>query len=198
MADTPPSRGPLLTLEPFLEAVREGREEAGWELSGLQKTTSYEFEGRWAGDSSRSAYLFFHRPDLPDWASIDAFLDETTRGLKGNLALVLDGPKLERIPNPASVLAVLASLAGMSLPEGYRTPISLRYRLQEPDGDPAHADSEIRFKVILPKGAMQSGSLAVSALAQTTARAFQVLLESPDLKPFWSEEGEDGSGSLGV
>ena len=198
MAETPPSRGPLLTLEPFLEAVREGLEDAGWELSGLQKTTSYEFEGRWAGDSSRSAYLFFHRPDLPDWASIDAFLDETTRGLKGNLALVLDGPELERIPNPASVLAVLASLVGRSLPEGYRTPISLRYRLPEPDGDPAQADSEIRFKVILPKGAMQSGYLAVSALAQTTARAFQVLLESPDLRPFWPEEGEEGSGSLGV
>ena len=105
MGDPQRPQGPLLTLEPFLDAVREGLEEAGWELSGLQKTTSFEFEGRWAGDSSRSAYLFFHRPDVPDWASVDAFLDETSRGLKGNLALVLDGPVLTEIPDPASAMA---------------------------------------------------------------------------------------------
>ena len=62
-------------------------------LSGLQKTTSHQFEGRWQGESSRSAYLFFHDDARPDYVSIDVFLDETTRGLKGNLALVLAGPE---------------------------------------------------------------------------------------------------------
>ena len=93
--------GPILTLEPLLEAVKEGLEGAGWELSGLQKTTSYEFEGRWAGDSSRSAYLFFHSEEVPEWVSLDVFLDETSRGLKGNLALVVDGPELSAIRDPA-------------------------------------------------------------------------------------------------
>ena len=116
MGDPQRPQGPLLTLEPFLDAVREGLEDSGWELSGLQKTTSFEFEGRWAGDSSRSAYLFFHRPDVPDWASVDAFLDETSRGLKGNLALVLDGPVLAEIPDPASAMATLAGLARRILP----------------------------------------------------------------------------------
>ena len=56
----------ILTLEPLVDAVREGVESAGWHLSGLQKTTSLEFEGRWEGESTRSAYLFFHRADESD------------------------------------------------------------------------------------------------------------------------------------
>jgi hypothetical protein len=38
---------------------RASRAPAG-SLSGLQKTTSHQFEGRWEGESTRSAYLFFH------------------------------------------------------------------------------------------------------------------------------------------
>lgn len=190
-------QGPLLTLEPFLDAVREGLEGAGWELSGLQKTTSYEFEGRWAGDSSRSAYLFFHRPGVADWASVDAFLDETSRGLKGNLALVLDGPELREVPDPAAALTALAELARRTLPEGYRSPLTLKYRVPELREDPAHADTEIRFKLLMPKGAMESGFSAVSALAGAAARAFQSILDSPGLEPYRPDE-DDASGSLGV
>lgn len=197
MGDPLRPQGPLLTLEPFLDAVREGLEGAGWELSGLQKTTSFEFEGRWAGDSSRSAYLFFHRPDVPDWASLDAFLDETSRGLKGNLALVLDGPVLAEIPDPATAMTALAGLARRILPEGYRAPLTLRYRVPELGEDPVRADTEIRFKLLLPKGAMDSGFSAVSALAGATARAFQAILESPGLAPYWPGE-DDESGSVGV
>lgn len=195
MPDASQASGPLLTLEPFLDAVREGLEEAGWELSGLQKTTSYEFEGRWAGDSSRSAYLFFHRPGIPDWASIDAFLDETSRGLKGNLALVLDGPALEKIPDPSSALEDLVELARSKLPDGYRAPLTVRYRLPDLDGDPSQADTEIRVKLILPPGTMRSGFSAVSTLVEATARAFRDVLESPGLRPYWPEE--DASGGRG-
>ena len=74
---------PLLTLEPLIEAVQDGITRSGWVLSGLQKTTSPRFEGRWQGESSRSAYLFFHDDARPDFVSIDVFLDETTKGLKG-------------------------------------------------------------------------------------------------------------------
>jgi hypothetical protein len=185
----------LLTLEPFLDAVRKGLEEAGWELSGLQKTTSYEFEGRWAGDSSRSAYLFFHKDDIPDWASIDAFLDETSRGLKGNLALVLDAPELGRMADPAHDLAVLAALAGSVLPGGYRCPLTLRFRLAGLGEPPSRADTEIRFKLVLPEEAIRSGSAAVSALAATVAKAFQAILDAPGLRPYRPEA--DGSGSPG-
>ncbi len=68
---------PLLTLEAFIEAVQDGITRAGWVLSGLQKTTSHQFEGRWQGEDSRSAYLFFHNDESPDCVSIDVFLDET-------------------------------------------------------------------------------------------------------------------------
>ncbi len=193
MAEDPHGTGPLLTLEPFLDAVREGLEEEGWELSGLQKTTSYEFEGRWAGESSRSAYLFFHKSGLSEWASIDGFLDETSRGLKGNLALVLDGPPLGEIPDPAEALGTLAEIAKKELPKGYRAPLTLRYRLSSPKKSPAIADTEIRFKLLIPRKAMETGFSAVSVLAAAVARAFQAVLESPKLEPFWPAEEESGS-----
>jgi hypothetical protein len=177
---------PILTLEPFLEAVREGLESSGWELSGLQKTTSFEFEGRWAGDSSRSAYLFFHREGVPEWASIDVFLDETSRGLKGNLALVLEGPDLDRIRDPAEILAGLGDVARTHLPAGYRNPITLRYRLPSPDEDPLGADSEIRFKLLIPTAVIGSGPSAVTSLARSAARAFQAILQAPEMNRYVS------------
>ena len=195
MPEERPAQGPILTLEPLLEAVREGLEGQGWELSGLQKTTSYEFEGRWAGDSSRSAYLFFHKAGASDWASIDVFLDETSRGLKGNLALVLDGPPLDRIRNPATALETLSALGKKALPKGYRAPLTLRYRLPTLGKDAAQADTEIRFKLLIPRKALLSGFSAVSALAGAASNSFQGLLESPELEPFWpSEDGSDTAG----
>ena len=98
---------PLLTLEPLIEAVRDGVSGDGWELSGLQKTTSHQFEGRWDGESSRSAYLFFHSEAFPDFVSIDVFLDETNKGLRGNLALVVAGPELSELGPMEQLLSSL-------------------------------------------------------------------------------------------
>ena len=173
---------PLLTLEPLLEAVREGLEGEGWELSGLQKTTSYEFEGRWAGDSSRSAYLFFHSEGVPEWVSVDVFLDETSRGLKGNLALVVDGPELSEVGDPGAALSLLAEVARKALPEGYQTPLTLRYRLPNLGEDPGKSDTEIRFKLYIPAPALKAGHSAVVALAASTVRAFGKILDSQGLR----------------
>ena len=101
---------PLLTLEPLIEAVQDGITRTGWVLSGLQKTTSHQFEGRWQGEDSRSAYLFFHQDEGPDLVSIDVFLDETSKGLKGNLALVVSGPELELLEPMPDLLAALAKV----------------------------------------------------------------------------------------
>ena len=173
---------PILTLEPVLEAVREGLVARGWELSGLQKTTSYEFEGRWAGDSSRSAYLFFHSSKVPDWVSLDVFLDETSRGLRGNLALVVDGPTLSEVQDPGAVMARLASVVGRALPEGYRTPMTLRYRMQDLDQEPTDSDTEFRFKLYIPGKALRAGHSAVAALATSVASAFRSILRAPELE----------------
>ncbi len=191
MALPPPSKA-LLTLEPLLEAVREGLEAVGWELSGLQKTTSYEFEGRWAGDASRSAYLFFHHREVPDWASIDVFLDETTRGLKGNLALVVDGRDLASLGDAGRVLSSLAALATPCLPPGHRVPLTLRYRMAALDVDPGTSETEARFKLQLPKDAMTAGHSAVSALSSVVARAFGEVLKTPGLKAFVPSEAVFG------
>jgi hypothetical protein len=173
--------GEILTLEPLLEAVREGIEGAGWELSGLQKTTSLEFEGRWEGESTRSAYLFFHAPDGDDGVSIDVYLDETTRGLAGNLALVVDIVPLAHLPEPARALGDLAAIARAELPEGYRAPLTLRLRLPDNATEPGAAEVEVRFKLTLPERVIAAGALELRRLARACVEAFERILASEAL-----------------
>jgi hypothetical protein len=125
---------------------------------------------------------------VPDWVSIDVFLDETSRGLKGNLALVVDGPELSRVGDPAGVLSHLAGVARSALPVGYRTPLTLRYRLPRLGGNPAESDTEYRFKLYIPPKALSAGHSAVTALATSTARAFREILNSQELRPFLAPE----------
>ncbi|MGB1780236.1 MAG: hypothetical protein ACPHQP_11825, partial [Longimicrobiales bacterium] len=139
----------FLTLEPLIDALREGIEASGWDLSGLQKTTSHQFEGRWEGESTRSAYLFFHRADGPDFASVDAYLDETGRGVSGNVALVVDLRPLGSIGDSGQVLSALSRLSARELTRGQRRPLSLRFRLDDAEDAAADADTEVRFKVRL-------------------------------------------------
>jgi len=179
-----PDGADVLTLEPLIEAVRSGVERAGWSLSGLQKTTSHHFEGRWAGDATRSAYLFFHRTDGPDWASLDVYLDETPRGLTGDLALVVDARALGELGDPETALADLATISARELPDGYRRPLTVRLRLDGPTAAPREAETEIRFKLRIPKAAIDAGSRALDALAAETARAFGCILAAPGLVRF--------------
>jgi hypothetical protein len=173
---------PLLTLEPLIDAVRGGAEAVGWALSGLQKTTSHQFEGRWEGEATRSAYLFFHRPDGWDEVGIDAYLDETSRGLQGSLSLVIEGPRLGGLGDPARALAALGAAAGERLPPGHRTPISLRLRLKEPAADPAGSETEVRFKVRIPASVMDGGASAVADLVSSAVRSFEALLAHPKIR----------------
>jgi hypothetical protein len=186
MNDSP--RAPILTLEPLIDAVRAGVEEVGWELSGLQKTTSHEFEGRWKADSSRSAYLFFHRPSAPDWTSVDVFLDETSDGLTGNLALVLELRPLGELGAVDEVLSELRRLADATLPRGYRTPVTVRFRLDGGEPSPEAAGSEARVKLRIARVAIEAGPPAVAALCGATVKAFEALLGDHALRRLCSEE----------
>ncbi len=177
-----PAGGPLLTLEPLVDAVRDGVHASGWELSGLQKTTSYEFEGRWAGESTRSAYLFFHHPDRWEASSVEGYLDETSRGLRGNLQLVLDGPALRALGDPQAALAAVAAAARACMPEAAVVPLTLRLRLAGAEADAAAAHSEWRIKVRLPTAAVEAGAAVVRALASATVASFESLLEHPELR----------------
>ena len=183
------STGPILTLEPLIDAVREGVETSGWELSGLQKTTSHQFEGRWEGDSTRSAYLFFHHPEAPEAVSIDVYLDETTRGLAGNLALVVDLVPLGRLGGAARALTLLREISRGALPDGYRTPLTLRLRLGDPHDDVDEAEAEVRFKLRMTRRPIESGHAAVRDLAAATVAAFGRILEEPRLLELMSRDG---------
>jgi hypothetical protein len=173
---------PILTLEPLVIALRAGLEDVGWSLSGLQKTTSHEFEGRWKGESTRSAYLFFHREHRDEPVSIDVYLDETSRGLTGNIALAVDLLDLGDHQAVPALLSDLREICVAHLPEAYRTPISLRFRLRDVSTAIEDAEGEVRFKLVIPKSALDRGHSAVEALAGVSARAFEELLEESRLR----------------
>lgn len=172
----------LLTLEPLLAAVRAGVEGAGWELSGLQKTTSHQFEGRWEGESTRSAYVFFHRDGVPEGTSIDVYLDETSRGLKGNLALVLDGPPLGSLASVHDLVEGLGATRGEILPDEHRRPLTVRFRLRDAMSGADEAETEYRFKVHIPDAAISAGRSAVVAMVTRAVEAFERLLDDEDLR----------------
>lgn len=173
--------GAILTLEPLIEAVRGAVEAGGWTLSGLQKTTSHEFGGRWEGDTTRSAYLFFHGPDGTEHASVDVYLDETSRGLTGNLALVVDLRDLAELGDARALLARLGEMAAPLLPERHRRPVTLRFRMEDATAEPGEAEAEVRFKVVIPRATIAKGSDAVSALASASLASFERILARPEL-----------------
>ncbi len=173
---------PILTLEPLIEAVRTGVEASGWELSGLQKTTSHQFEGRWDGESTRSAYLFFHPPSGPEWASVDAYLDETSRGVGGNLALVADLRPLGRIGSGRELIGRLAELSRRHVDARYRRPLTVRFRLEDVSDDAEAAETEARIKVRFPRTAVSAGPEAVERLVREAMESFERLVAAAELR----------------
>jgi hypothetical protein len=174
--------GPLLTLEPLIDAVRAGIESAGWPMSGLQKTTSHEFAGRWEGEYTRSAYLFFHSAARGEGVSVDVYLDETSQGLQGTVSLVVEGPVLAEIGDPSDALARLGRAATERLPRHYRPAISLRARLQDPSADPRASEVEVRFKLRVPASVLDAGQRSVTAVTADVVRSFEMLLDHADVQ----------------
>ena len=183
-----PNGGPLLTLEPLIDAVRAGIEDAGWALSGMQKTTSHEFDGRWAGQSTRSAYLFFHPPRGHDPVSVDVFLDETSQGLGGNLTLAVRGPALGALGDFADALKELARVANRELTRGHSTPVTLRATVPHRSARPEDALTECRFRLVIPDVAIDAGARVVRTLSAATVESFEALLASRVVAEFLGAE----------
>jgi hypothetical protein len=179
---------PLLTLEPLIDAVREGVEASGWELSGLQKTTSHQFGGRWEGESTRSAYLFFHLPDGPDWVSVDVYLDETSRGLTGDLALVADMRPLGRLGPTGPLIEALSEISRSHLSADVRRPLTIRFRLSDVDESAEHAETEVRFKARMPGRVIKGGHPEVVVFARETVAGFQKILRDEGVRRRGSDD----------
>ena len=125
--------------------------------------------------------------------SIDVYLDETSRGLAGNLALVVDSGLLSGLGDVPSALRRLGDISAEALPEGYRTPLTLRLRLDRGQ-EVGKASSEIRFKLRIPRAAFKAGAGSVAALAGTTVSAFQELLSDERLSTFLDPEQDEHAG----
>ena len=180
----------LLTLEPLMDAIREALEETGWELSGLQKTTSHQFEGRWEGESTRSAYLFFHLPDGSEEVSMDVYLDETSRGLTGNLALVVGLVPLGEVDSVQSALTALSAVSATRITPEYRRPLTLRFRVSDVTQDCALAETEVRFKVRIPRRAIRTGAEAITDFVTDVVDSFAHILESGDVRRLLVDAGD--------
>jgi hypothetical protein len=105
--------------------------------------------------------------------SIDVFLDETKKGLKVNLALVVTGPELGVLGPMPELLAALAEVTADCLLEDSHTPFVLRLRMDGPKDDPRAAETEVRIKLTIPSEALSAGASTVSALASATTTAFE-------------------------
>lgn len=193
---TSPDEESILTLEPLIDAIREGVEARGWTLSGLQKTTSHQFEGRWEGESTRSAYIFFHPPGGPDFVSVDVYLDETSRGLTGNLALVADLVSFGELGDVHRALTRLGGASARELDERHERPVTLRLRMADAAEAAPAADSEVRFKIRIPKRVIVEGANGVIAFVRESMLGFERLLETPELARF-APDGDVGGGGAG-
>ena len=153
-------------------------------MGALRPSEDHErrVRGALAGESARSAYLFFHREELAEWASIDVFLNETPRTLRGNIALAIDAPALGEARELRPLLSTLSRTARETLLEGYETPVILRLRLPDGAAGPEEAEMEYRFKIRIPGAALEAGSSAIVALAGAVVGAFEELLEHPSLR----------------
>ncbi len=171
----------ILTLEPLLESIRDGVERAGWVLSELQKTTSHELEGRWAGESSRCAYIFFYRKDLPESVQVEAFIHESSGELRSDMSLVVNGPEFGTLGGVKEVLDRVRFAMRETLPAGFRSPLAVRVSLPDAAESPEEADVELRAKLVLPTRAIEAGASAVSALSTSVVTAFERLLERPEV-----------------
>ncbi|MDE0899346.1 MAG: hypothetical protein OSA81_10035 [Longimicrobiales bacterium] len=86
--------------------------------------------------------MFFHRPVGSDEASIDVYLDETSLGLSGNWALVVDLVDLGERGDATRVLRRLAAASMAALPEHERRPVILRFRLPGAGAETGRAEKQ--------------------------------------------------------
>jgi len=97
---------------------------------------------------------------------------------------VVDAKELGALGDVSGALSSLAGLwASVTSPDA-RTPLSLRLHLPSPTESVETAETEIRFKLRLPRNAPEAGADAVAGLAADTVRRFNLLMEADALRPF--------------
>ncbi|NNF28096.1 MAG: hypothetical protein HKN73_12795 [Gemmatimonadetes bacterium] len=163
------------TLEPLLSVLRPLLEEGGWVLSGLQKTTSYEYDGAWEGTTLRSAYAFFHLEgdDEGDGPSLEAYLDETEEGLEGALSLVMAAPGPDREPGVAGLMGTALDTAAHAIPDGIPAPVSITYSGRPGATGPSSIQARVRFKARMPSTAIAGGERTLQSVTRTLLEAFE-------------------------
>ena len=112
---------------------------------------------------------------------MEAFLDETSRGLQGNLTLVVAGPRCEDLGPASAVLERVATAASETFPDSCRVPLSLRLHLPGSQLPAGRAEVQVRIRVHLPEGRLEGGALAVHHFVQAAVGAFESLLERPEV-----------------
>jgi ABC-type enterobactin transport system permease subunit len=82
---------------------------------------------------------------------------------------------------PAEALRRFAALTLSCLPYEHARPVTLRLRLQDGASDPGRAETEVRFKVRIPRAVVAVGAGAVRRLSEAAVRGFERILGSAEL-----------------
>lgn len=138
------------------------------------------------GDSERLS--LFHLGEGLDPISIDGYLEETGRGLTGNIALVIDLLPLGGVGPAGEALRRFGALSAHEIDDRFKRPITLRFRVADAAQDPDLAETEVRFKVRIPSPVIREGKHAVSVFVEVVTASFARMLESDALRLLMPEE----------
>ena len=102
----------------------------------------------------------------------------------------MEGPESSELGTMQELFTSLVKVGKECMPEGYRTPITVRMRVEGPDTAPGAASSEVRLKLYIPTKETKASSAAVSALASSAVAALERVLAHPDFDLLFNDEHE--------
>ena len=105
-----------------------------------------------------------------------------------DLALVVDLLPFGELGSVKDVLDALGAASTRELDRRHKRPITLRFRMVDAAEAPAHADTEVRFKIRIPRRVIEEGAAAVTALAREAVLGFERLMGAEELGRHVAEE----------
>jgi hypothetical protein len=96
----------------------------------------------------------------------------------------VDLAPLGTLGDAAETLERLSALSVASLSTRRRRPLTLRFRLDDAGMETSRAESEVRFKIAIPRSLIGRGGTAVGSLAEEAVRGFEKILASAELSSF--------------
>ncbi len=89
---------------------------------------------------------------------------------------MVDFAPLGRLEPAEALLERMADLSARLLRSDVRRPITVRFRMPDADAPVGEAETEVRFKVRIPRSVVEAGDGAVRGFAADSVASFEELL----------------------